>query len=228
MSDFEMWFYNGTTLRHSVDKETLEITFPSATSENRITHKFTTKASSKLELPSNLQPIFKHMQDCLWRCIEVEKGGQLDSKPIYPIILKSSRCKIKSRQASASEATAPRRTRSAPTPELPTPVIVQQSTIHLNGACSDEGRVQHKDRIRSSICSVSLRSTNSGLESTTPNITCRFIEGLGWCVRTSDIYFTMLFEDGIKIVLDSKNHWLEYYDNPKEEAAGSMRSKRQV
>ena len=43
---------------------------------------------------------------------------------------------------------------------------------------------------------------------------CRFIINLGWCIRTSDDRFIILFEDGIKLVIESKNHSLKYCDEP--------------
>ncbi|CAG8671741.1 10923_t:CDS:2, partial [Ambispora leptoticha] len=225
MADFEMWFSNRTMVRHSVAKESLEITIPSSTQkDNFVKHKFTINNNLDLKLPLELLSIFKHMQDCLKQCLDIERNGSLNSSTVYPLILRSSRSQVKNKELDTKlnnhQENPLCQARSAPTPELTTPAVITQPPVHVNGSKSDEAATQcttNRKRPSSSTYSMSFKSTNSCLGGINPveNMTCKYIEGLGWCVKTLDSRFTMLFEDGVKVVLESKNQCLKYSDESK-------------
>ncbi|KAJ8324495.1 hypothetical protein QVD99_002515 [Batrachochytrium dendrobatidis] len=104
--DFEMIFYSGVRVHTSVSKQTLEIRVPkppvskpgvlastSKTPHDYFVQKVDLSRPDDISLPSDLQSIFKHAQECLRQCLDIDRSGKFDKHTRFPIILKSSHTK---------------------------------------------------------------------------------------------------------------------------------------
>ncbi|TPX36160.1 hypothetical protein SmJEL517_g01652 [Synchytrium microbalum] len=107
LADFEMTFHNSETKVHySVAKNSLQITCQRPGSSTTETHTIDTSNVSNLSLQSHLIPIFKHVQDCLRQCLDVESSSKTDGSTKYPMIIKASSASV-SPSARSSQALSP-------------------------------------------------------------------------------------------------------------------------
>jgi hypothetical protein len=219
IADFEMCFQNQTKVYHSQSKGTLEIKVRTSL-DTFETYKFTITGSKEPDYPRELLHIVKHTQDCLKQCLDIERNGQ---NAVYPLTLKSishvnENSSISNVEWGIKDNIPPRKARSLPVLELSTPATVTYPLIHTTGTRSDNGAyIPHNTNVRIRpfpTYSISGRSTTSSsvVRTTFVDMTCRFIMNLGWCIKTSDDRFTILFEDGIRLVIESKNPSLKYCD----------------
>ncbi|KAH6600016.1 hypothetical protein BASA50_002603 [Batrachochytrium salamandrivorans] len=117
VSDFEMAFYNGVRVHTSVSKQIVEIRVPFPTqtrsgaptpatksTSNFVVHKLDLSRSDSMAVPSDVLPIFKHAQECLRQCLDIERSSSLDKHTQYPIILKSSHTKHISSSSSCPDS----------------------------------------------------------------------------------------------------------------------------
>ncbi|KAJ3293304.1 Serine/threonine-protein kinase plk4 [Borealophlyctis nickersoniae] len=97
LADFEMIFYNGIKVHNSVGRQMLEIKMPhypaSGGTEPQV-HRIDMSHPESIQLPPSLTPIFKHVQECLRQCMDIERSGKLDTTTRYPLILKSSQTQV--------------------------------------------------------------------------------------------------------------------------------------
>ena len=218
LADFEMCFHNKIKVYNSQSKGTLEIKVPSRTSLDTFeTYKFNITANKEPDYPRNLTHIIRHMHDCLKQCLDVERNSQENPSTGYPLILKSRNHVNQNSNTTnigwgSKDNVLPCKARSLPTFESAIAVQPPSGTRSVNDRC-----ISHNNNIRTrpfSVDSLSGRSmTDSGVVGMVPmDVTCHFIINLGWCVRTFDDRFTILFEDGIKLVIESKNQSLKYCD----------------
>jgi hypothetical protein len=109
-----------------------------------------------VDLPIDLIPLFKHSQDCLAQCFEIEAGCNGDT--VYPLVLKNHTV------ASVSS--------------IEPPLSIHASSI-----------------------GTGITNIPSNNISPLPSLDTVFLDRVGWCVRTGEVY-TMLFCDGGRMVVD--------------------------
>lgn len=101
LADFEMQFYNGIKVHNSVAHETLEIQIPprSGSSDPPVVRRISTANTQRVDVPSELVEVFRHTQECLWRCVEVERSGKVEEEERlgkagkWSLVLMSSRAR---------------------------------------------------------------------------------------------------------------------------------------
>ncbi|KAJ3052841.1 hypothetical protein HK097_005568 [Rhizophlyctis rosea] len=299
LADFEMVFYSGIRVHYSVARNALEIKVPKSDSNQPTdfeVHRTNTSQPERIELPPTLTPVFKHVQECLRQCMDIERSGKLDANTRYPLILKSSRTQVISNlnighaspppsfhpstmstyttSAPATSTGAGGRSRRTVTSsddgrnfgsdagrseaaswraqsrhgqhELPngshmrqshhpssaaSSVMAQRRGAGIRSAASDSSiNVSHqqgsvsggqRDCMRSASAPPPISATSSnggggtsvGSGSTTPfDLSCQFLSDVGWCVKSPDGRFVMLFKDGINVRVDAKDQSLEWTD----------------
>lgn len=189
--DFHLLFYNG--IKSLISQNTVEITVPESITpqycdgnfrQPNFTYRINTNTANSADIKPVFLPIFKHAQECLQQCLEVEKSSRFDKCTKYPLILKTCQSKP-----------------SGETKEI------LHSGNRFDGGSSTAGskisvaplQLNHQSSVRS------LRSTNfssSGGHSTIETIT-HYLDGIGWCMSTSDKQFIMLFNDGCRVNIHS-------------------------
>ncbi|TPX51472.1 hypothetical protein SeLEV6574_g00253 [Synchytrium endobioticum] len=90
LADFEMVFYSDVKVHYSVAKNSLQITCKKPGSIGTETHTVDTSNVANLSLQPHIVPIFKHVQECLRQCLDVEASAKSDGTTKYPIIVKAS------------------------------------------------------------------------------------------------------------------------------------------
>lgn len=90
--DLDMQFYDGTLLKNSIDKRELTIRLP----EGEL-HTIHTGSGKKLNIKSHLLPIFRHLQESLKICLDLEKSAQSSiskgRKIKFPIVIRHPQTK---------------------------------------------------------------------------------------------------------------------------------------
>lgn len=122
LPDFEMNFYNdGTKILISSQRKEITIKSPNPQNGSAIdTLRFNTLYPDQEQLTVAQQLMIKHAQDCQKQCIDIQNSAKADPQAKYPIILKSSTCRMES----------PGRNRSAsPSPSIHPSVISSYSAI---------------------------------------------------------------------------------------------------
>jgi hypothetical protein len=128
-------FYSGQKI--NTDTRASTVTIKSSSHADIVIN---TRESRNVNLPVDLVPLFKHSQDCLSQCLEIEKGCGTDT--VYPLVLKN------------------------------------QTTGLRNSVDSRHGCL--------SIHASSIGMTEKRDE-TQHSLDTRFIERVGWCVKTGDM-----------------------------------------
>ena len=87
--DFEMQFHDGTLLRNSIDKRELSIRLPHGE-----VHVINTGTGEKLNFKSHLLPLFRHLQESLKICLDLEKSAlsslSKGKRIKFPIVIRHS------------------------------------------------------------------------------------------------------------------------------------------
>jgi Polo-like Kinase 4 Polo Box 2 len=92
--DFQMVFYNGVKAQTITSLNKLEITIPEALTQQfcdrrKELYVYTIDMTNGEPEAAYVQ-IFKHAQECLRQCLELEQSSRFDTCTKYPLILKSS------------------------------------------------------------------------------------------------------------------------------------------
>lgn len=239
--DFEMNFYSGTKVQHSVTKKRLKITMAKSSSKEPETFIIDLTNTSPQIHPS-IQTLFIHVQDCLKQCLEIEKNSGEDSSIAYPLVLKSSSLNL-------GEKVNP----PSPIQSIHPSTISSYSTINPTTTRSNEpikssrmtsqsrererpNRYAPSESTRSRLNSQPLTNrTNQTFPGQSKELESRsvigkkFINGVGWCIKyapnKSSEYqtsndgegmFCMCFNDGIALNVYVKEHFLVYDDGRVE------------
>ncbi|TPX56203.1 hypothetical protein PhCBS80983_g04689 [Powellomyces hirtus] len=326
LADFETMFYNSIRAHYSVSSGTIEIKIPrSDDPEKKDFEKHQIPLSSPLEgnaasdrvdIPMHLAPIVRHVQECLKQCMDVERSGKLDSGSQYPIILKSSHCRVVS--AASKDAALPREKdsfhpsamstytktgsagygpgpssgypagsssgkeggsryaeadgvgskwegqHSSDRPERPPlsalngdpttrkaalaseerngrPMSATTSNVGssrrptaapIRATVSDTVATTSRKHMPSTTAGGSARgggavdtgpllssakSAASGVGGSVGSLNFQHLPDVGWCVKTNDGKFVMLFNDGVRTVVDPRDQTMEWMPGPGEE-----------
>ncbi|KAJ3022464.1 Serine/threonine-protein kinase plk4 [Thoreauomyces humboldtii] len=319
LADFEIMFYNNTRAHYSVSKETVEIKVPRGSGDME---KYQIRlpglaalgsgGGDPIDVPSELAPIVRHIQECLKQCMDVERSGKLNSSTHYPIILKSSHCRVVSTSGGGGgegvggRNNSPREkdsfhpsqmstyTRSAtgthrsPPGRQPVehdgmvgsssqrgtdrnvgrwreqPVATDASSTSrpvssddrmlragvdtrsrragtLSAATSTVGDRPTSAPVRSAASDLlpartrygaatssaagamggpddtSTFNKSSSASAMVPNLNFHHLPDVGWCVKTTDGKFVMLFDDGVRNVVDPRDQTLEWIAGRQDE-----------
>ncbi|KAJ3226639.1 Serine/threonine-protein kinase plk4 [Clydaea vesicula] len=166
--------------------------------------KFTMNLSEKnADIPSFLIPLFKHSQDCLTQCLEIENIASKDPNTLYPLILKSHNTINQSATmdlGSKPMSVFQRSLSTMATQKGNNPIL--KETINT---CSSRTRV----------ASVLNAPTNSLHQQPV------FLNDVGWCIKLSsdeeDLY-CMLFLDGVNVTLECKQQTLLYRNSKGDQS----------
>ncbi|KAJ3008027.1 UNVERIFIED_CONTAM: Serine/threonine-protein kinase plk4, partial [Siphonaria sp. JEL0065] len=94
--DFEMAFYNGVKVHHSCKFGRISFRVPVKGSgggggeEECQVHEFDISGSKNVDIPTELAGVFRHVQECLRQCLDIDKSTEACQGNSYPLILKSS------------------------------------------------------------------------------------------------------------------------------------------
>ena len=192
------------------------------------------KYSLKNEIPAQFSLLIKHALECERLCRDIEAKIKSSKSQKYPLILKSNQSptpttpgKYLSRPNSPptsihpSQATSFHGARSIPsssfygnqgapsvdTSKRPLMSISQRSSVKRPPLGPHQPRQSTNVASEGASVSASVVSKSS---SATP---IHFLENVGWCVQTNDKKFSMLFHDGVKVVVDPKSKTLEYHES---------------
>ncbi|KAJ3392903.1 hypothetical protein HDU92_008125 [Lobulomyces angularis] len=188
-------FYNGCKVIMCTRNSSIEISTAPLDNE-KDGAKFTMNLSEKnADIPSFLIPLFKHSQDCLTQCLEIENIASKDPNTLYPLILKSHNTINQSATmdlGSKPMSVFQRSLSTMATQKGNNPIL--KETINT---CSSRTRV----------ASVLNAPTNSLHQQPV------FLNDVGWCIKLSsdeeDLY-CMLFLDGVNVTLECKQQTLLY------------------
>ncbi|KAI9021092.1 hypothetical protein DFJ74DRAFT_112692 [Hyaloraphidium curvatum] len=259
LPDFEMHFYDGTRVLNSAGRKQLEIRLPdtmhvsahgsgdaSAHGSGDAPRSFTLNLDQfPVTVPQHLLPTFKHAQECLRQCMEIEKSSRMKDPGSFPIVVRSNRHGSKDDPSSAEPEAGARvssdRPRSArgsfiigETRSFETKLSVAPAKIPEAPLGDDVAR-RHVIEPTGHHSRRSDRLDRSGVESSVSSSTLvpgrdernlarlpqgsgsdggriKFVEGIGWCLRSAGGNFQMLFNDGIQInVLPDQQvlHWID-------------------
>jgi hypothetical protein len=171
--DFHLSFQNGikTILKGSI----VEIQIPESLTEQYCKRIIKPNFVYKIDLNiAHLEdvylPTFKHAQECLRQCLELEKSSRFDTCTKYPLILKSCHQSMTHKESHTDVH------KSQP--------LIQSTT---NSKFSN---------LAHSVPHSSIRSSNGGHSSI--DVLPLYLSQVGWCISTSDKEFIMLFNDGIR------------------------------
>ncbi|KAJ3259012.1 hypothetical protein HDU77_002003 [Chytriomyces hyalinus] len=269
--DFEMVFYNGAKVAYRGGKTGRHVVvFKSASGDAStkgtlnpaVEQREFDLSDGTVQIPAHLAVVFKHMQECLRQCLDIEEqsveGGA--SGIVFPLILKSSNISnaggsatapgqagyaavsskghspIPSVHASVVSSTVPSVRSGFPTNQAEAIRAKSRSSITIGAASTlytPEPKSKYAETAVSTLTRVhgppqttpSLRATPSVAQSSTLagtgskrvvgaeggrlNSTSfsdpAFLDGVGWCSRDGEGRFNMLFNDGVQMIVDSRD-----------------------
>ncbi|KAJ3235998.1 hypothetical protein HDU81_011269 [Chytriomyces hyalinus] len=281
--DFEMVFYNGTKVAYRGGKTGRNVVvFKSpggdAGTKGTVEPREFDLSDGTVQIPADLAVVFKHMQECLRQCLDIEEqsveGGA--SGIVFPLILKSSNISnpggsantagragysavsskghspIPSVHASVVSSTVPTVRSGFPTNQAEAIRAKSRSSITIGTASTlytPEPKSKYAETTVSTSTRVhgppqttpSLRATPSvapsstlagtgskrvvggdgGRSSSSSFSDPAFLDGVGWCSRDGEGRFNMLFNDGVHMIVDSRDQNLVWTD-----VANGMRDER--
>ncbi|KAJ1551337.1 hypothetical protein HK096_001004 [Nowakowskiella sp. JEL0078] len=92
LADFDMNFYNGIKVHNSTTRAILEFHVPPPLNPSTLqstTHTFSLANINDLQLPPHLLPVFRHVQECLAQCSDIERTSAKDTQTKYPLVLRA-------------------------------------------------------------------------------------------------------------------------------------------
>ncbi|KAJ3123831.1 hypothetical protein HK098_001622 [Nowakowskiella sp. JEL0407] len=230
LSDFDMNFYNGIKVHNSTTRSILEFKIPievhksmcdhdsrKTKTEPEVLYSYNISALSSLQLPSHLVPIFKHVQECLRQCTEIERNSE---EGIFPLILKSSNCsgdaaygKVSSKSGSVTSQKEDDGKRD------------KRESLRQIGRGDDRQSVSGRSVGASSVTAVRtavskvtdigegqgmvIVGKGEGFREGINVVDWKYLGGVGWCLKGSEGKFVMLFDDGVKVCIDARRHVME-------------------
>ncbi|TPX61796.1 hypothetical protein SpCBS45565_g07173 [Spizellomyces sp. 'palustris'] len=315
LADFEMVFYNGTRAHYSVSRGMMEVRLSRGDSEGRESaevHQIrlpspsvATSTCETLDIPSHVAPVVRHVQECLKQCMDVERSGKLDSTTRYPVILKSSHCRIVSgvsggrdgdrreadsfhpsamstyTRSGSSGAVASTRNGNTPrqginagasdnwplhgdydgrpvqsgTMQSPMGEKVGQTARHdtykpsgqrshqnrggivsaatssvgrppqapVRAAASDTFAIRKAPANAANAAGEAKMSSGASASGASGELNFQFLANVGWCMKTTEGKFVMLFGDGVRMVVDPRDQTLEWAEADRTEQDGTKR-----
>jgi Polo-like Kinase 4 Polo Box 2 len=180
----------------------LNSTYPSKHTKRQSDGNFTVSTKDVDSLEPCFASVLKHTHDCQRQCIQAEqKALEKDPNMAFPLILKSHQSRNNNKISSRPNSP-------------PTSIHPSQASFYTHGNGTEDGRPP-KPRITSDM--QRLKTSNAIKMDNASNISMtthqsHFMAKVGWCVSTVDKRFSMLFLDGIQVVVNPKNKTLEYHD----------------
>jgi hypothetical protein len=222
-ADFEMHFFHGSKLVYSKGRKMMEMKLKQNDSLELKSVKFDLSISSeKLGLTPEMVILFKHAQDCLRQCVDIESKCAKDASTIYPVILKSSVGKTVS-------STAPTSPNPSFHPSSVSIYSIQAPTSTLNAfrasrgmkdaktsfeLPSSENSRPHTPLSRPPLIPRSISSESTALNRRLDGSQRAYLKNIGWCIRQSSEQkegkYLLLFIDGVSILMDGSDRTLEY------------------
>ncbi|KAK9761607.1 hypothetical protein K7432_013372 [Basidiobolus ranarum] len=202
LADFEMDFYNGIKVQNSASRGVLQIRNVQEEGSAR-DYNFDTNSNAKFVIPTGLKPIFRHIQECLKTCLDIEQTHQHTSD--YPIIISHSETSSSLKKPQEAPSTDRFNTKA-------------KLNNYDNHAKSDSGKgklLQHdilpkKPMTVERSGSSSSQASSGGVPSSEH---MQFIPNVGWCQRSNSGVFMLLFFDGIQMVVEAKNQLIIWSDH---------------
>ena len=236
-ADFEMTFYTGVKIHNSAARKELTMKIPVGSSSKPDTFetiRIDMTRPDLVGLTSSQAVLFKHVQDCIRQCIDVEKSSRLDPTTKYPIILKSSRCQNESpgrhRSSSPSPSIHPsaissysvsRMSHTGRSTQGSSRRSIGNFNLEINlinlGARSDVSSGRAPTATGAEVRKSAIQSNASVTSLQTAEHTLHFLENVGWLIKFSERRFLMLFMDGTSVRIDAKEQTLEYKDSTMKE-----------
>ncbi|KAI8802483.1 hypothetical protein BJ742DRAFT_873207 [Cladochytrium replicatum] len=198
-------------------------------------------------LPPHLVPVFRHIQECLRQCTDIAKSQQDPAAPgviptTWPIIVKSSNITRGEQHGTVGVNAAPSEVRSTGThkaadprhsPSVREAVPVRNgsgptSNTNITSATTLTAHT-HSTAVttiapsppKAAIRPASVISTTASMATTNalqPG-DCRFLGGVGWCVKSSDGRYTLFFMDGIQLTVEARSQtvvWVSHQEKVVE------------
>jgi hypothetical protein len=226
-ADFSVTFYTGEKGLIVGSKNTIEFKIPQSIRnnypmrgtytiiDNHIVYKIALNGDTKNLIEPSLQNLYIHIEECRKRCMEVEIQAQGDPNAKYPIILKAHQIQSNHQVA---------RAHSPPTSIYPS-VNTFSSSVKVSrkeGSNRNSSQEVSKPPIsgfksKSNISPgfrdsrTSYRNETLSTVSTAHKFAPQYLADVGWCVQTPDRRYSLLFNDGVQLVVNPKGLSLEYY-----------------
>jgi polo-like kinase 4 len=228
VGDIVASFYTSEKLTFLRSKNELEIKIPTEMlgryecrklkEQKDGTFMYTVQMSHGSQVDPVFEQLFQHTERCLKHCLEVEAHPDGDSK--YPIIIKSTQ--------SPSKNILPR-SQSPPTSLHPS-VSTFSTSYQTSKSVTSGAKSRIEDRqplyttpkkLPTDLNRSKISLHNSGLASSgslnNAEFQPKFLENIGWCVQMPDKRFSMLFNDGLQVIMNPKTHSLEYVGESRSE-----------
>jgi hypothetical protein len=205
--DFEMNFYNGPKIHISTNRREFTIKNSSQSTKPEVFF-FDPSKPDSINLDPSQVPIFRHAQECLKQCLEVEMSSLEDPNTRFPLIIKSSRCQNGEYNRAAS-----------PNPSLHPSALssYSASAVSVSGKSKDgekkSSRVSSESGYALSKCGGAQRSNASAISGCDKEPSTYHIPGTGWLLKFSERRFLMLFDDGLMVKIDAKDQTLHLIDS---------------
>ncbi|KAJ2997891.1 hypothetical protein HDV02_005076 [Globomyces sp. JEL0801] len=216
--DFDLVFYDGIRAHTFGASKILEIKVPSSLARNYRTENVETLADGSIKYTFNLgtndassmEPkfvqIFKHAQDCLRNCFEIEEKGKKDPQVTYPMILKSQQTPpVRDTRPNSPPPSVHPSTTSIFTSSIPTATYYDRKSSQPN-----EQSQSHVNLPTQSKSQIELHQSISNSDQSY-NFNPKYLKDVGWCVLTPKGDFSLLFQDGIQLLVNPKSQTVEYF-----------------
>jgi hypothetical protein len=171
---------------------------------------YSVQLSKHSDIDPAFQQLFEHTKRCLQHCLDAEKENVEDGK--YPVIIKSNQSPSKNvlRPQSPSTSIHPS-VNTFSTSFQDSKSVAQRPKSRIEDRPPLQ-RITNKVPIDLQRSKASLQ--NSGFVSSGPTTQTdfqpKFLDSIGWCVQMPDKRFSMLFNDGVQVIMNPKTHSLAY------------------
>jgi hypothetical protein len=228
--DFEMQFYDGTLLKNSIDKR--ELTIQLSEGKEKV-HVIKTDSGEKLCIKSSLLPIFRHLQESLKICLDLETSAQASiakgKKIRFPITIRHPQAKesmqlsLTGPSPSILPSSSLLSTLSTVCPSLQRPIARQLHMVsELSMVHSDtmsylkDLPIAARPHTASNDMSGATMSTYISNPTMTLDVrkTC-FLNDIGWCIQADNHDVLVLLMDGTQFIMDHRRrslHWIHHGD----------------